>query len=129
MVFMVMMESDVAIAKSQANYLTYGVLYNWYAVDQASICPTGWHVPTDAEWTELSDFWWRCCGWKIVKSFFTWDGTNSSGFTALPAGYRVVIGGFYNLEGYAFFWSSCEDDPGDSWRRRLILAILESIVL
>lgn len=113
--------SDVDTAKSQANYSTYGVLYNWYAVDQASICPTGWHVPTDAEWTELSDFLGGgAVAGKLLKASSTWDGTNSSGFTALPAGYRIVSGGFYDLEGYAFFWSSAGSDPGDSWDRRLI---------
>ena len=50
--------SNVATAKLESNYSTYGVLYNWFAVNQISICPAGWHVPTDDEWTELLIFWW-----------------------------------------------------------------------
>ena len=115
---------DVAIAKSQANYLTYGVLYNWYAVDQASICPTGWHVPTDAEWTELSDFLGggAVAGEKLKASStdsIPWNGTNSSGFTALPAGRRGGNGDFHHLGGSAYFWSSSEGLTGFSWSRYL----------
>jgi uncharacterized protein (TIGR02145 family) len=39
-----------------ANGNTYGALYNWFAVETGKLCPTGWHVPTDAEWTVLSDY-------------------------------------------------------------------------
>ena len=121
-------ESDVDTAKSQANYLTYGVLYNWYAVDQASICPTGWHVPTDAEWTALTNHLGTNAGSKLAGSYELWndgalrqsDNFGTSGFNALPAGYRVGIGGnFHDLEGYAHFWSSSEDFPGLSWYRLL----------
>ena len=116
--------SNVATAKLESNYSTYGVLYNWFAVNQSgtnAICPAGWHVPTDDEWTELSDFLGGgAVAGELLKASSTWDGTNSSGFTALPAGYRVSIGGaFFDLEGYAYFWSSCEDDPGNSWYRFL----------
>jgi uncharacterized protein (TIGR02145 family) len=51
--------SDIATAKSKANYSNYGVLYNWFAVNQGganAICPTGWHVASDAEWTQLVDY-------------------------------------------------------------------------
>ena len=46
--------TDVMAAKATANYTTYGVLYNWPAAMNA--CPTGWHLPSDAEWTELTDY-------------------------------------------------------------------------
>jgi len=116
--------SDVATAKSQANYTDYGVLYNWYAVDQVSICPTGWHVPTDAEFTTLTN--WLVSDGGVtagqegtaLKSV-TLDGDNSSGFTALPAGYRSDDGGFDRLGDGAGFWSSSESDPGHSWGRYL----------
>ena len=114
---------DVATAKLESNYSTYGVLYNWYAVStttngNTNLCPDGWHVPTDDEWTTLTTYLGENPGYKL-KASSTWNGDNSSGFTALPAGYRVGIGSFYDLEGYAFFWSSCEDFPGLSWDRRL----------
>jgi uncharacterized protein (TIGR02145 family) len=123
---------DVATAKLESNYSTYGVLYNWYAVStttngNTNLCPDGWHVPTDAEWTELVAF---LGGEDIAGGKMKQEGTeywnspntgadNSSGFTALPAGYRVGIGSFYDLGGIAFFWSSSESDPGLSWYRRL----------
>ncbi len=48
--------TDVAAAKSTANYETYGVLYNWPAVMTEGICPSGWHIPSDEEFTQLTDF-------------------------------------------------------------------------
>ena len=41
---------------SSTNDASYGKLYNWYAVETGKLCPTGWHVPTDAEWTVLTDY-------------------------------------------------------------------------
>lgn len=75
----------------------YGRLYNWYAVtDQRGLCPTGWHVPTDGEWTALTDFLGgvteAAAALKAeeigdVGLNYGWDGTNSSGFSALPGGF------------------------------------------
>jgi uncharacterized protein (TIGR02145 family) len=85
---------------------TYGKLYNWYAVDNSSIlCPTGWHVPSDAEWCTLSTFLDASadCSSNYIESTIAggklketgtshWNpnvgATNSSGFTALPGGCR-----------------------------------------
>ena len=80
---------------------TYGGLYNWFAVDDArGLCPSGWHVPTDAEWTILTD---HLGGEPVaggqMKMTYGWldggNGTNSSGFSGLPGGYRYLNGAFY----------------------------------
>jgi len=119
--------SDLATAKSQPNYSTYGVLYNWYAVDQVNICPTGWHVPTDAEWTALTNHLGTNAGSKLAGSYDLWNNGalrqstdfGTSGFNALPAGDRNGNGDFNSLGGDACFWSSSEDNPGNSWSRYL----------
>ena len=93
----------------------YGRLYNWYAVDDArSLCPSGWHVPTDGEWTMLENHvaeeWYD--GGAKLKAISGWDncgnGNNSSGFTALPGGYRHTNGIFWFAGGEANWWSSSE---------------------
>ncbi|MFA5471989.1 MAG: FISUMP domain-containing protein, partial [Acholeplasmataceae bacterium] len=116
--------SDLTTAKSQANYSTYGVLYNWYAVDQVNICPTGWHVPTDAEFTILTDWLVNYGGIEsgyegTALKASVWDGNNSSGFTALPADSRFDDGDFYDLGDFAYFWSSSGHGSGFSWSRSL----------
>lgn len=116
--------SDVATAKSLDNYNNYGVLYNGYAVVQITLCPTGWHIPTDTEWITLTTYLEgeSVAGGKM-KSTITdpdphprWntpnvDATNSSGFTALPGGYRYINGNFNYLGSHAMFWSSTEISP------------------
>ena len=89
----------------------YGALYNGYAVqDSRGICPTGWHVPRDIEWTQLENF----LGGKLVagrklkeSGTIHWaspNGTNESGFTALPGG--ICCPNFSNIRIDAFFWAS-----------------------
>ena len=90
----------------------YGRFYNWYAVDDArGLCPSGWHVPTDGEWTVLTD---HLGGESVaggqMKTTYGWipggNGTNSSGFSGLPGGYRSNDG-YFNLAGsYGYWWSS-----------------------
>ena len=84
----------VAVYNEDASLLEfYGRLYNWYAVDDArGLCPSGWHVPTDGEWTVLTD---HLGGESVaggqMKTTYGWvagNGTNSSGFSGLPGGYR-----------------------------------------
>jgi len=102
----------------------YGPLYNWYVASNSHICPLGWHVPTSDEWTELYD----AIGgyyeggrlratevgfWEEPNSF----ASNSTGFTALPAGYR-----FPNYGGLGTIfdcWSRNELDAQNGWMRRL----------
>ena len=95
-------------------------LYNWYAVnDPRGLAPEGFHVPTDAEWTELTD---GLGGEKVAgKQLKTdsWGGTNASGFSALPAGHRDFDNGaFYNLGLNGYWWSSSPSASG-AWFRGL----------
>ena len=107
-----------------ANLASYGRLYNWYAVNDArGLCPVGFHVPTDNEWTVLENALdGSSVAGTALKSSGTdsppWDGSNSSGFSALPGGYRLEYGYFYYLGDYGNWWSS---SPSDSyaWYRNL----------
>jgi uncharacterized protein (TIGR02145 family) len=118
------------------NCATYGGLYQWnemmqYVTIQGAkgICPTGWHVPTDAEWTTLTTYLGGAsvAGGKMKEAGTShWlspntGATNSSGFTALPGGDRGYSGNFYNLTYAAFFWSSSqfEFDATHAWLRDL----------
>jgi len=97
----------------------YGKLYNHYAVtDSRGLCPTGWHVPSDAEWTTLTTFLGglSVAGGKM-KSTVTqptpggWvspntGATNSSGFTALPGGLRNNLGDFFDVPYNGYWWST-----------------------
>jgi uncharacterized protein (TIGR02145 family) len=109
------------------NLSAYGRLYNWYAVDDArGLCPSGWHVPSDAEYTTLIDFLGgeSVAGGQMKEAGTAhWNSpntgaTNSSGFTGLPSGLRDYIGGFDNLLNYGYFWSS-SPPGGDAWYRVL----------
>jgi uncharacterized protein (TIGR02145 family) len=105
---------------------TYGALYNWYAVNTGKLCPTGWHVPTDAEWTTLTTYLGgkTVAGGKLKEigtTHWTTPNTgavNSVCFTALPGGYRVAYeGGFIDIEGYGLLWSSSEYNTTKAWGR------------
>jgi uncharacterized protein (TIGR02145 family) len=106
----------------------YGKLYNWYAVTSSNnVCPTGWHVPSDAEWTTLTTFLGgeNVAGGKM-KSTGTqyWQSPNaaadnSSGFSGLPGGYRYFYGPFGFIGFYGYWWSSTEDGTGLAWGRFL----------
>jgi uncharacterized protein (TIGR02145 family) len=108
----------------------YGKLYNWYAVnDPRGIAPTGYHVPSDTEWTTLTDYLGgeSVAGGAMKKSGITpWltpntDATNSSGFTALPGGFRSSAGGYDSIGAAGFWWSSTEviHVTGSAWYRML----------
>jgi len=111
-----------------ANDASYGKLYNWYAVnDSRGLCPRGWHIPSDNEWTTLTNYLGgeSIAGGKI-KSIGTayWNAPNtradnSSGFTALPGGFRNFSGSFTSIRASAFFWSATEHDFSDAWTRYL----------
>ncbi len=113
------------------------MLYNWSAAMQRApssdanpsrvqgICPKGWHLPSDAEWTQLINYLGdaNVVGGKL-KATTHWDSpntgaTNESGFTALPGGYRSSSGTF-NYIGYTgYWWSSTEGGTGSAWGRGL----------
>ena len=120
--------TNVADAKATDNYATYGVLYNWTAAmdGEASsttnpsgiqgVCPDGWHLPSDAEWTELTDYLGgtSVAGGKLKETGTThWaspntGATNETGFTALPGGLRHDNGTFTNIGDGGYWWSATE---------------------
>ena len=111
-------------ASSGTNATNYGFLYNWYAVtDTKSICPAGWGIPTDAEWTTLTTFIGTNPGDKLKKNDALWTtntGTDDYGFSVLPGGYRFSDGSFNGVRGSAFFWSATENyNDGGAWGRGL----------
>ena len=119
------------------NATIYGFLYNWYAAkgiatigsnNFKNIFPIGWHVPTDGEWTILTNFLGGdVAGGKMKQSGTTlWNAPNtgadnSSGLTVLPAGSRNSDGSFYGIRSNAFFWSSSEDGNNYGCYRNMIL--------
>ncbi|MCX6223859.1 MAG: fibrobacter succinogenes major paralogous domain-containing protein [Bacteroidia bacterium] len=110
-------------AIASANYITFGVLYNW--VSASTACPPGWHLPSDVEWTILTDYLGILAG-GFMKEAGTkkWQSPNAeannfSGFTGLPGGYLredPLSGGYFLALGFdAYFWSASENDLSDSW--------------
>jgi uncharacterized protein (TIGR02145 family) len=107
----------------------YGKLYNWYAVyDSRGLAPEGWHIPTDDEWTTLTDYLGGedIAGGKMKATGTAYwnspnkDATNESGFSVLPGGYRSSDGSFSSIRFTAFFWSATEDGASlYAWGRTL----------
>jgi len=112
---------------------TYGALYNWYAVNAGKLAPKGWHVPTDSEWDVLVNYigGYATAGGPLKETGTThWlspnaGATNSSGFSALPGGYRIGNGTFTGIGNFGTWWSSTVYDdttgyaPG-SWYRSML---------
>jgi len=99
----------------EGNVNVYGRLYTWYALtDSRGVCPTGWHLPTDSEWTVLTDYLGglSVAGGKLKTTGTThWTNpnigaNNKSGFSALPSGYRHQDGTFGLMASSAYFWTS-----------------------
>jgi uncharacterized protein (TIGR02145 family) len=111
---------------------TYGRLYNWATAmansasssknpsEVKGVCPTGWHLPSDAEWTALTDFVGGSAGTKL-KSTSGWNsngnGTDEYGFSALPGGDGSSDGGFSSAGSYGYWWSATENDASDAYGR------------
>jgi uncharacterized protein (TIGR02145 family) len=104
---------------------TYGRLYNWYAVNTGKLAPEGWHVPTDADWSTLTNYLGGegAAGGKLKETGIThWispntGATNETGFTALPGGIRY---GGYTFDGIGHngtWWSATEYDATNAWSR------------
>lgn len=125
-----------------ANSTTYGRLYNWYvaaSTNSKNVCPTGWHVPSDAEWTTMETY--------LIANGYNYDGTttgnkyakslaattnwasstnagvpgntnNKTGFTALPGSYRYNDN-VLDAGGHGFWWSSTESSSATAWYRYL----------
>lgn len=117
------------------NYATYtqdtfGALYNYYVVadtNSLNVCPIGWHVPTDTEWTILTTTLGgeTIAGYKMKETgLIHWvspngGATNESGFTGLPGGWRYSGGSFFVIGSFGYWWSSSEYNTADGWNRRL----------
>lgn len=122
-----------------ANKDVYGGIYNWFTVNTGKLCPAGWHVPTYAEYSAMELYigvpadsinsW----GWRgmdkgtILKNTTGWtpgNGTNTAGFSALPAGYRAWANGEFRGAGtLTYFWTGTDNsmnhEPNTAWYRRL----------
>ncbi len=135
--------TNVTDAKATANYNTYGVLYNWPAAMNGAassttnpsgvqgVCPDGWHLPSDAEWTELTDYLGGTsdAGGKLKETGTThWNSpntgaTNETGFTALPGGSRSYLGTFDGIGSVGYWWSATEDHPLGAWYRSMLYSV------
>jgi len=113
---------------SASNVATYGRLYNWYAATDASgLCPSGWHVPADGEWTDLEDYitaqGFAGTEGTALKSTTGWsnngNGTDDFGFSALPGGARHYDEGNFFGAGYGLSWWSSSPNGGGAWSRNL----------
>jgi len=111
-----------------SNKNTYGALYNYYSVVSShNLCPTGWHVPTDNEWSTLETYLGGAstAGGKLKETGTTYWGTpnlgatNESGFTARPGGMRGADGLYIYIGTYGYWWSSTANLSTDAWNRRL----------
>lgn len=110
-------------AEDAKNGKKYGKLYNWYAVNHpAGLAPETWRIASDDDWTALTNFLGGHIGAAVaLKSKMGWfkdgNGSNSTGFTALPSGYRMSTGGFLELERITSWWTSTEENPDRAWER------------
>ncbi len=127
-------DSSFCYNNEETDCTKYGRLYTWAAAVGRSesdcgygntcslpsgniqgVCPSGWHLPSKAEWETLFNaVGGRSTAGKVLKSTSGWynndDGTDAFSFLALPAGYRGYNGGFYSVGDRAYFWSSTEAD-------------------
>ncbi len=119
----------------ESNCDIYGGLYQWNEAMQyvttagvQGICPAGWHFPTTDELSTLANFLGgsNAAGGKMKETgTIHWQSpntgaTNSSGYTALPGGYRSIDGYFYSLTSYAYFWESSDYSSSEAYRYYLI---------
>lgn len=121
----------------ESSVASYGRLYTWYAVtDNRGICPTGWHLPTDAEWKTLetglgmtqaqadATDWRGTDQGTELKSTTKWqnngNGTNSSGFNAVGCGSRDLTGDpFHGVSFFGYYWTTTQTDAITAWARNL----------
>jgi uncharacterized protein (TIGR02145 family) len=110
----------------EATYkIPYGALYNWYAVDDSrNLCPTGWHMPTDEEWTTLTTYLGgeSVAGGKI-KAAIRWTppnagATNTNGFSGFPGGnLDCMFGGCLYIGLFGYWWTATQGEGSFAWLR------------
>jgi uncharacterized protein (TIGR02145 family) len=121
-----------------ANCTTYGRLYDWatamalpsncnsstcssqVGTKHKGVCPSGWHIPSDAEWTKLTDFVGgsSTAGTKLKsRSGWSGNGEDKYGFNALPGGFGFSNGGFSNVGSDGSWWSATEYNAATAWYR------------
>ena len=108
---------------SLTNSKVYGAMYNWKTVESGKLCPSGWHVPTRAEFDSLTAYLGgsSVAGGKLKESGTShWDspntgGTNSSGFKGVPGGYRNIAGIFDNVRSFGYYWTSTQSSSTDAY--------------
>ena len=113
-----LVDPDIDACYESWSLSEYGRLYNWQAVDDSrGLCPSGWHVPTNEEWTVMTDFLGSSAAEKM-KTTYGWlnggNGTNVSGFSGLPGGCRLPNGIFDLAVDDGYWWSSSLDDSSFS---------------
>lgn len=110
------------------NKNTFGALYNWFTVNSGKLAPTGWHMPTDAEWTTLTTYLGGedVAGGKLKETGTTHWRTpnagagNETGFTALPAGHRDINGSYAVMGDDGLWWTQTEySTTGKAWYRSM----------
>jgi uncharacterized protein (TIGR02145 family) len=104
--------NDAATYKNQ-----YGAIYNWYAVKTGKLCPAGWHVPGEQDWTVLQQNLGTDAGSKLFEY-----GINSTGFSASNAGFRWDGDGTFTLS-FPFFWTSDEDGSANAFRYAIDMVV------
>ena len=114
-----------------SNKNTYGALYNWYTVNTGKLAPQGWHVSTFEDWDTLNAYLGSSNAGGKIKTTGTietgtglWHSpntgaTNSSGFTGLPGGYRIVPGDFDGLGSMGGWWTTFKEQSGNAWSTNL----------
>jgi len=118
-----------AYGDDNSNAEIYGYLYDWETAQDA--CPTGWHLPSDAEWTELTDYLGgvSVAGGKLKEAGYThWyrpnaGATNETLFRALPGGSRSDDGIFNDIGKFGFWWSVTEYDTDNAYYRNVYYTV------
>ncbi len=109
-----------AYDNNKDNVAIYGYLYDWETA--CNVCPTGWHLPSHEEWSQLTDFAGTNPSFKL-RAKADWNngnGTDDYGFSALPGGSRNLTGTFSKLTKGGAWWSSTETGSSDAWNRVMI---------
>ena len=112
-----------AYNNDQNNIAIYGYLYDWKTA--CNVCPSGWHLPSEEEWTKLTVYLggYETAGGKL-KATTGWynpnsGAVNSSGFSGLPGGCRTTDGSFGSAVMVGYWWSSMVGDTSLAWTRYL----------